>query len=145
MLRPLDGLKERSRRPRRCPGQTTAAVEEIVLRRRKQLIEDGRDHGPQSIVWSLQREGLSTPSRPTVSRILVRHGLITPQPQKRPKSATKRFCFSRPNECWQSDWTGWHLRDGTPVAIAGSIDDHSRTCPRWAPAQVMPPRRWCGR
>ncbi|WP_245555674.1 integrase core domain-containing protein [Gordonia soli] len=27
---------------------------------------------------------------------------------------------------WQSDWTEWHLADGTSVAIAGTIDDHSR-------------------
>jgi hypothetical protein len=46
--------------------------------------------------------------------------------QKRPKSATNRFTFARPNECWQSDWTQWALADGTAVAIAASIDDRSR-------------------
>ncbi|MDX1881727.1 IS481 family transposase, partial [Mycolicibacterium sp. 141076] len=59
-------------------------------------------------------------------RILTRHGAITPQPRKRPKSATKRFVFDRPNDCWQSDWTEWALTDGTAVAIAGCLDDHSR-------------------
>lgn len=54
---------------------------------------------------------------------------LTPAPQKRPQSATKRFCFTRPNECWQSDWTQWSLADGTPVAIAGTVDDHSRYLP----------------
>jgi transposase InsO family protein len=123
----LTGLEDRSRRPVSCPGQTSAAVEEVVLRRRKQLLEDGGDHGPQSIQWSLQRdEHPDVPSRSTIWRILTRHGLITRQPQKRPKSATKRFCFTRPNECWQSDWTQWQLADGSMVAIAGSIDDHSR-------------------
>jgi hypothetical protein len=57
---------------------------------------------------------------------LTRHALIVAQPQKRPKSATQRFCFARPNECWQSDWTQWTLADGAAVAIAGSLDDHSR-------------------
>ena len=123
----IDGLKERSRRPVSSPGQTSAEVEELVLRQRKQLLEQGRDHGPQSIQWSLQREGnTGLPSPSTIWRILTRHGVITPQPQKRPKSATKRFCFARPNECWQSDWTGWMLADGAPVGIAGSLDDHSR-------------------
>ncbi len=125
----LAGLKERSRRPNSSPGQTPAAVEEAVLRRRKQLLEQGLDHGPQSIVWALRRDDVAVPSRSTVSRILTRHGLIVAQPQKRPKSATKRFCFSRPNQCWQSDWTGWSLADGAAVAIAGSIDDHSRYVP----------------
>ena len=127
----IDGLKDRSRRPLTSPGQTPAEVEEMVLRRRKQLLEDGCDHGAQSIVWSLKREGIVevVPSPSTVWRILVRHGAIIPQPQKRPKSATKRFTFDRPNGCWQSDWTHWKLADGTPVGIAGTLDDHSRYVP----------------
>lgn len=126
----LDALDEQSRRPIHCPGQTSAAVEQLVLARRRQLLADGLDHGPQSIVWALNDDpnidSALVPSRATVWRILCRHGAITPQPQKRPKSATKRFTFSRPNECWQSDWTQWQLADGTPVAIAGTLDDHSR-------------------
>lgn len=125
----LAGLQEQSRRPRSSPGQTAAGVEEAVLRKRKQLLEQGLDYGPQSIVWALQRDGAPAPSRSTVWRILTRHGLIAPQPQKRPKSATKRFVFARPNECWQSDWTQWSLADGSAVAIAGSLDDHSRYLP----------------
>lgn len=125
----LAGLQEQSRRPNCSPGQTPAEVEESVLRQRKQLLEQGFDHGPQSIVWALQRDGMAVPSRSTVWRILTRHGLIVPAPHKRPKAATKRFCFTRPNECWQSDWTSWHLADGTEVAIAGTLDDHSRYVP----------------
>ncbi|BBY43343.1 hypothetical protein MCEL_16380 [Mycolicibacterium celeriflavum] len=129
----LDGLEERSRRPISSPGQTAAEVEEAVLRKRKQLLEAGLDHGPQSIVWTLQREKHpQVPSRATVWRILTRHGVIVAQPQKRPKSATKRFCFTRPNDCWQSDWTQWMLADGTAVAIAGTLDDHSRYLPALA-------------
>jgi transposase InsO family protein len=125
----LGGLQEQSRRPNSSPGQTAAAVEEAVLRQRKQLFEQGLDHGPQSIVWTLQHDEIPVPSRSTVWRILTRHGLIVAQPHKRPKSATQRFCFSRPNACWQSDWTQWNLADGTDVAIAGSLDDHSRYVP----------------
>jgi transposase InsO family protein len=122
----IEGLQQLSRRPLTCPGQTPVEIEDLIVLRRKELIEDGRDHGAQSIVWALQREGAAVPSVSTVWQILTRRGMITPQPQKRPKSATKRFCFDRPNECWQSDWTGWALADGTAVGIAGSLDDHSR-------------------
>ena len=98
-----------------------------MLRTRKQLLEAGLDHGPQSIVWRLQRAGVTgVPAPSTVSRILTRHGAVVAQPHKRPRSATRRFCFARPNECWQSDWTQWALGDGTLVGIAGSLDDHSR-------------------
>lgn len=122
----IEGLQELSRRPLSCPGQTPVDVEDLILLRRKQLIEQGRDHGAQSIVWSLQREGVATPSVSTVWQILTRRGAIIAQPQKRPKSATRRFVFDRPNQCWQSDWTGWALADGALVGIAGSLDDHSR-------------------
>jgi transposase InsO family protein len=125
----LAGLEECSRRPHHSPGQTSAGVEEVVLRTRKQLIESGLDYGPQSIVWALGRRGQSVPSRSTVWRILTRHGVIVAQPQKRPKSASARFCFTRPNECWQSDWTQWSLANGAAVAISGTLDDHSRYLP----------------
>ena len=126
----ITGLQPRSRRPLTIPGQTPAEIEELVLRRREQLLKQGLDHGPQSISWSLQRDNeVAVPSRSTIWRILTRHGVIIPQPQKRPKSATRRFCFARPNECWQSDWTQWQLADGRPAAIAGTIDDHSRYLP----------------
>jgi transposase InsO family protein len=123
----LAGLQELSRRPKSCPRASDAEVVAAVLGCRVELLDAGCDHGPQSIVWALQRRGMAAvPSRATVARILSRHGLIDPQPHKRPKSATTRFTFSRPNECWQSDWTQWSLADGSAVAIAGTVDDHSR-------------------
>ena len=67
----LEGLTDRSRRPLSSPGQTSAEVEELVLRQRKQLLEQGLDHGPHSIRWSLQRQG--------------RAGLLLPRPDCRPR------------------------------------------------------------
>jgi transposase InsO family protein len=62
----------------------------------------------------------------TVWRILRRHGLITPQPHKRPRSSFIRFEAALPNELWQADTTHWRLADGTDVEILDLIDDHSR-------------------
>lgn len=122
----IDGLQERSRRPVRSPGATSAEVEEEIVRCRKRLQDAGADHGPDSIRWQLQRAGLAVPARSTIWRVLVRRGLVIPAPAKRPKCSLHRFVYPRPNDCWQSDWTGWYLADGTPVAIAGTLDDHSR-------------------
>lgn len=124
----VPGLMERSRRPARSPGAVSVSVQEGILRLRKQLEEDGADHGPDSIRWQLlaAHDLAVVPSRATIWRILVRHGLVVPEPAKRPKSSLRRFVYARPNECWQSDWTQWTLLDGTPVAIAGTLDDHSR-------------------
>jgi transposase InsO family protein len=127
----LDGLRDRSRRPAVVVNATPAQVEDAVVRARKELADAGEFDGPLTIAGLLAVQGVSPlPSRATIARILVRRGLVRPQPRKRPRSSYRRFQASRPNELWQSDWTGWHLidRDGLwrPVAIAGTLDDHSR-------------------
>jgi len=126
----LDGLRERTRRPLSCPAMTPAEVEDLIVRMRKRLADVGEFNGPASIRdWLLADETVDAalvPSRATIARILVRRGQVRPQPRKRPRSSYRRFVAARPNEMWQSDWTEWRLADGKPVAIAGSLDDHSR-------------------
>ena len=53
-------------------------------------------------------------------------GLVTPEPRKRPKVSYVRFEAAQPNQTWQSDFTHWHLADGTDVEILNWLDDHSR-------------------
>jgi transposase InsO family protein len=65
-------------------------------------------------------------STATIRRILHTAGLITPTPEKRPRSSYIRFQADLPNECWQADITHWHLADGTRVEILDFLDDHSR-------------------
>jgi hypothetical protein len=123
----VDGLAERSRRPISSPAATPADVEELIVLKRKELAGDGADHGPDSIRWALLADGAArAPSRATIARVLTRRGLVVPAPKKRPRASLHRFVYARPNECWQSDWTHYTLADGSPVAIAGSMDDHSR-------------------
>jgi transposase InsO family protein len=123
----LDGLRDRSRRPASSPAATSVEVEEAIVRVRKQLAEGGEFNGPVSIADRLAVEGVSpVPSRATIARVLARRGQVRPQPRKRPRSSYRRFVAVRPNEMWQSDWTEWRLGDGRPVAIAGTLDDHSR-------------------
>lgn len=123
----VDGLAERSRRPRSSPGSTSLELEELIVLRRKELADEGEDHGPDPIRWALLGAGAQqVPSRATVARILGRRGLVVAAPQKRPKSSLNRFVFPRPNDCWQSDFTHYPLTDGTGAAIAGSLDDNSR-------------------
>jgi transposase InsO family protein len=57
---------------------------------------------------------------------LSRHGLITPEPHKRPRSSFIRFEAALPNELWQTDATHWSLEGGRAVEILNMIDDHSR-------------------
>lgn len=122
------GLQERSRRPVTVV-QVSAEVEDAVLTARKELAGLGHDHGADAIVALLRADPRFVgvvPSRATVHRVLVRRGQITPAPAKRPHSAIRRFTYDRPNACWQSDWTQWQLADGSPLAVAATMDDHSR-------------------
>ena len=93
---------------------------------RQQLVADGLDAGPVTLQWHLAQQGLPVPSTSTIRRILSHHGLITPQPRKRPKSSYIRFQAAQPNQCWQSDFTHWTLADGSDVEILNWLDDHSR-------------------
>jgi transposase-like protein len=122
----LQGLAERSRRPHRSPNATALEVEDEIVAIRKQWADEGVDNGPESIRIELAARGFPAPGRATIARVLTRRGLVVPAPRKRPRCSRRRFAYARPNECWQSDWTGWKLAGGRAVAIAGTLDDHSR-------------------
>jgi transposase InsO family protein len=122
----LDALEPRSRRPKTNAAATPALVRERVIALRTQLTADGLDAGPLTIGWHLEQEGLRAPAPATISRILTRAGLITPQPRKRPRSSYTRFEMAQPNEMWQSDFIHWRLADETDVEILNWLDDHSR-------------------
>ena len=119
-------LEARSRRPHRQPTKTSDDVQAAVVQLRTELIAAGHDGGPQTILYHLGERFPVLPSAATVWRILQRQGLITPQPQKRPRSSFIRFVAQLPNETWQVDATPWQLADGRPVEILNFEDDHSR-------------------
>ena len=122
----VDGLVERSRRPARSPALIDPAVEDAIVRVRKELTDRCVDAGAHTIWFHLLEAGICAPAPSTIWRVLTRRGLIEPAPAKRPKSSFQRFEYLRPNECWQIDATHWQLADGTAVEIIDIIDDHSR-------------------
>jgi transposase InsO family protein len=120
------GLAPRSRRPHSCPGAVDPALELEIIRLRTD--EDWPDppRGAASIADELRRSGLPCPAVSTIHRVLVRNGLVTPQPQKRSRASYTRFTYPDPNGCWQIDATRWVLADGTEAWIMDVLDDHSR-------------------
>lgn len=122
----LESLVPRSRRPLSSPGATDATVMAQIIERRATLIKDGLDCGAVSIRYWLLREGRRPPSARTIHRILVAHGLVEPQPRKRPRKSFKRFEKSLANECWQMDGKDRSLADGTMVKVLRVQDDCSR-------------------
>lgn len=126
----LDGLVDRSRRPRSNPNQTPVEIEEQIVRLRKQLADVGLDNGAITIQCHLGRRGVArVPAVSTIHRILVERGLVIPAPKKRPKRAWTRFEAPGPNELWQTDATDWGIEAGL-VKVLSMLDDHSRVALR---------------
>jgi transposase InsO family protein len=121
-----EALEPRSRRPKSCPSRTAPEIQQAIVDLRRELTESGLDAGAQTIAHHLKLRFVIAPSRPTIWRILKSHGLIEPQPHKRPKSSWIRFQAELPNEMWQADATHWQLADASDVEILNLIDDHSR-------------------
>jgi transposase InsO family protein len=119
-------FEPRSRRPRSSPNKTPDETVELIVAIRDRLVASGHDAGADTIIWHLAHEHQLAISRPTVHRILARHGRIKLAPKKRPRSSYIRFQAELPNECWQADFTHWRLADASEVEILCWIDDHSR-------------------
>ncbi|MER6359223.1 IS481 family transposase [Streptomyces sp. NPDC001634] len=128
----LAGLADRSRRPTSCPHQASAEVEAAVCELR-------RKHpgwGPRRIAHVLERAGVVSPvpSRMTVYRILIRHGLVEPGVRRRKRSDYKRWQRDRPMQLWQMDIVGGVMLvnpvtgELTEAKIVTGVDDHSRYC-----------------
>jgi transposase InsO family protein len=129
----LAGLADRSHRAMSCPHRASAELEAVVCELR-------RAHpkwGALRILHELMRGPAPPeplPSRSTVNRILVRHGLVAGRARRRPRS--DYVCWQRPAamQLWQLDIvygprlvdpvTG-ELREGR---IVTGLDDHSRYC-----------------
>jgi transposase InsO family protein len=114
----INGIQEKSRRPKCSPFKTDDCIEERVIELRQK-----HGWGAKKLRVLLGREGIEL-SVATINRILDRNGLV--EADERHKPATKRFEKSSCNELWQMDFKGeWKVEEGFvfPLTI---IDDHSR-------------------
>jgi transposase InsO family protein len=119
-------FEPRSRRPKTSPRALPDATVELIIGCRCDLIGQGLDGGPDTIAWILEhRHGLRVGTT-TIHRYLRRAGLVTPQPQKRPRSSYVRFQADQPNETWQADFTHYCLSTGEDSEILCWLDDHAR-------------------
>ena len=124
-------FEPRSRRPRRTPNATPEDVVELIVELREKLTATGLDSGPDTIGWHLEHHHGIKVARATISRHLTAHGLVIPEPKKKPRSSYIRFAAEMPNECWQSDFTHYRLtrtdnRPGPDCEILTWLDDCTR-------------------
>ena len=119
-------FEPRSRRPHTNPTRLPQATVDLIIALRAELAGKGLDDGAQTIAWHLQHHHGLEVSVASIHRHLRAAGLITAQPQKRPKSSYIRFAAEQPNERWQADFTHWWLAGGTHTEILCWLDDHAR-------------------
>jgi transposase InsO family protein len=120
----LEGLVDRSHRPRSCPHQMGSLVEVEIARMRYAH----PSWGPRRLVFELAKQDVVV-SESGVYRALVRLNLIDPSGRRRRDRKWKRWERGRPMELWQMDVVGgFVLADGTRAKVLSGIDDHSRYC-----------------
>jgi transposase InsO family protein len=114
-------LADQSRRPRRSPTRTAAALEAAVL-----AVRDQYGWGPRKIVAYLDNQNQPAPPVRTAAAVLRRHGRIdaaTPAPGE---PAGQRFERPEPNQLWQVDFKGFVEVARQKVYPLTVLDDHSR-------------------
>jgi transposase InsO family protein len=118
----LAGLKDQSRRPKNSPRRSSDEVEQAVVKlRQKHPTWGGRKL--RARLEALQEP--EVPSASTITAILHRHQLITPEASQDHKP-WRRFEHPHPNDLWQMDFKGdFALEKGRcyPLTV---LDDHSR-------------------
>lgn len=116
----LEGLANRSHKPKSIPHQMPAHVEAAVL----ELRREHRAWGPRRLVYELLKRGVvPVPSETGVYRALKRAGVIEPGGRRRRKDTWKRWERGVAMELWQMDIVGgFALRDGTfAKCLTGAI------------------------
>ncbi len=122
----LPGLADHSHRPHHQPRQLDAGIEALIC----QLRRAHPRWGPRRLLFELGKARVSPlPSRSTIYRVLVRHGLVAARKRKRRRQDYKRWERDQPMQLWQIDVTASvFLADGTECKLISGIDDHSRFC-----------------
>jgi len=109
------GLKDRSRAPKKSPGRTDEQVERLIVAERRHK----PNWGPKKLHRILQtKHGVECPpARSTIGEILKRNGLVKPRRRRPGVFKVQRSELTAPqrvNQVWAVDFKGWFLLgDGT--------------------------------
>jgi len=119
----LEGLNERSRKPKSSPLKTPQHIEDLIVFIR---ILHPAWSGDKIKNYLMTNYGCNKlPSEKTIDRIIKRNGLITEEESQKHKPWI-RFEHENPNDLWQMDFKG-HFEVGMqrcyPLTV---LDDHSR-------------------
>jgi putative transposase len=137
----FEGLEDRSHRPESCPHRTPEDVEQRIVELRRRW-----GWGAKKLGRILRGEIGWAPSRDTLHRILVRHGLVERgrPPRRRTHPGEPPFEAERPNAVWTTDFKGeFRTGDGKLCFPLTVQDAHSRYQVRALPkATIEETRPW---
>jgi hypothetical protein len=145
----LSGLADRSQRPRSSPTQPAQLEARVCELRRAHP-----KWGAQRIVHELMRGPAvpePMPSRATVHRILMRHGLVVGRVRRRKRSDYVRWQRPAAMQLWQLDivyepmLVDTATGDVREAKIVTGVDDHSRYCVMCAVSERATGRAVCWR
>jgi putative transposase len=141
-----DGLRDQSRRPRRCPHATDPELVKTVL-------EIRRRHprwGPKKLLAVARRRqpARDWPGRATVAAMLNRHALIAPRrrsPHAIGATPSPLVMPTRPNEGWTTDFKGeFRTGDGVycyPLTLRDGFSRFVLGCDAFLARSTEPTRR----
>lgn len=110
-----DGLKDhKTGRPETILNQNSVI---IILDLRKRF-----GYGPNRIEQILRRKGFSISHR-QIEKVLIRNGLVKPNPKKQRPRKWVRYQLPNPNDLWHTDWT---YDPFTGKQLSVYIDDRTR-------------------
>lgn len=116
-----EDFKDRSRRPHTSPTRSPDAIEQAVLELRRQHPA----WGGRKIAQRMLDLGQAQLAPSTITHILHRHGLITPQASCAAQPWL-RFEHDSPNSLWQIDFKGHFATLAGRCHGLTLLDDHSR-------------------
>lgn len=118
----LAGLKDQSRRPKNSPRRSSDKVEQAVVKLRQKHPTWG---GRKLCARLKALKEPDVPSASTITAILHRHQLITPEATEQHKPY-QRFEHPLPNDLWQMDFKGHFALEKGRCYPLTLLDDHSR-------------------
>jgi len=138
----VDGLKERSRAPKRCPHRMAKRIARALVELRMRYPH----WGPRKLLTVLGRRqpDWSLPAASTVGALLKRQGLVQARRRRHrpsPAAAAPRWRVGAPNDLWTSDFKGQFLtgdhRYCYPLTIADRYSRYLLGC------ESLPSTRLC--
>jgi len=123
----IEGLKEKSRAPQKCPHRTSQEILDLVIQEKLK----NRKRGPRKIRAQLKRKHpeRTFPAVSTIAYWLKKEGLVEPRKRRShvPPYTEPFFECNAPNDVWSVDYKGqFYMKDGQVCYPLTLSDNFSR-------------------